>query len=59
MSTQRTSVDGFQSITVMSLIHGQPSRTYGQGRVCASPDCGTWLSMYNPVNKCSIHKSMS
>jgi hypothetical protein len=56
MNTQMSSVDGFQSVAVMSLIHGQPARTYGKKRVCAFVDCGTRLSMYNPMNKCSIHE---
>lgn len=28
---------------------------YGQGRVCEESECGTILSMYNPLSKCSIH----
>ena len=32
------------------------SRTYSAGRVCASPDCKTWLSIYNPGPHCWIHE---
>jgi hypothetical protein len=29
--------------------------TYGSGRVCAAPGCGTVLSSYNPALCCSLH----
>lgn len=32
------------------------SRTYSAGRVCASLDCETWLSIYNRGPHCSIHE---
>ena len=32
------------------------SRTYSAGRICARPDCETWLSIYNRGPHCSIHE---
>jgi len=29
--------------------------TYGRGRVCKAPGCGTRLSTYNPAHYCSLH----
>jgi hypothetical protein len=31
------------------------ARTYGSGRVCAIPGCGTVLSAYNPSEVCALH----
>jgi len=31
------------------------ARTYGSGRVCAVPGCGTVLSAYNPSDVCALH----
>jgi len=31
------------------------ARTYGSGRVCAVPGCGTLLSAYNPSDVCALH----
>jgi len=31
------------------------ARTYGSGRVCAVPGCGTLLSAYNPSEVCALH----
>ncbi len=31
------------------------ARTYGTGRVCAIPGCGTLLSAYNPSEVCALH----
>lgn len=31
------------------------ARTYGTGRVCAVPGCGTVLSAYNPSDVCALH----
>ena len=31
------------------------ARTYGAGRVCAVPGCGTLLSAYNPSDVCALH----
>jgi len=31
------------------------ARTYGSGRVCAVPGCGTVLSAYNPSEVCALH----
>jgi hypothetical protein len=59
MNLHGTSVDGFQSVAIMSLTHGQRSRTYGQERVCAHAECGTRLSMYNPMKNCSLHEQLS
>jgi hypothetical protein len=33
----------------------RPSRTYQARRVCASGECGTKLSIYNPERFCSQH----
>ena len=31
-------------------------RTYGMGRVCATPECETRLSSYNPSTICALHR---
>jgi hypothetical protein len=33
----------------------RPSRAYPVGRICATPDCNTQLSIYNPDRHCSVH----
>lgn len=35
--------------------HDRPPRKYASGRMCAEPDCGTRLSMYNESDYCSQH----
>jgi hypothetical protein len=32
--------------------------TYGRGRVCEAPGCGTLLSSYNPALRCSLHAAV-
>jgi hypothetical protein len=51
-------IDGSKWISGASLVHGAPSATYGRGRVCVAPGCGTLLSRYNPTDKCSIHNEL-
>lgn len=36
---------------------GERPRTWGSGRVCATPGCGTVLSSYNPSALCSLHSA--
>jgi hypothetical protein len=36
----------------------EPSRAYAAGRVCAAPDCGTRLSVYNPLRYCALHAAL-
>lgn len=36
--------------------HGRPSRTFGRGRICAEPSCGTHLSIYNDGKFCYLHE---
>ena len=35
-----------------------PNRSWSRGRVCEVPDCGTQLSIYNRVSKCSVHEEV-
>jgi hypothetical protein len=37
----------------------RPSRSFGKGRVCREPGCGTRLSMYNSGKHCSEHEPMT
>jgi hypothetical protein len=37
------------------LTNGAPQDDYGRGRTCASPDCATRLSRYNPSDVCARH----
>jgi hypothetical protein len=32
------------------------NRTYGRGRVCEEPECGTRLSIYNKSSRCWQHE---
>ena len=32
--------------------------TYGRGRICEAPGCGTVLSDYNPGPCCSLHDAL-
>ncbi len=34
----------------------RPSRTWSAGRVCDVPGCGTHLSIYNRITRCSVHE---
>lgn len=34
----------------------KPSKTYGEGRVCADQTCSTMLSQYNPQEYCNLHR---
>jgi hypothetical protein len=34
----------------------RPNRTYGRGRICATPGCNTALSMYNRFDHCWQHE---
>ena len=36
----------------------RPSRSFGRGRVCQEPECGTRLSMYNNGDYCYVHEPM-
>lgn len=36
----------------------RPSRSFGSGRVCQEPECGTRLSMYNNGRYCYVHEPM-
>ena len=36
----------------------RPSRSFGKGRVCREPGCGTRLSMYNSGKYCYEHQPM-
>ena len=33
------------------------ARTWAHGRVCAEPNCGVVLSVYNPQPWCAVHHS--
>jgi hypothetical protein len=35
----------------------RPVTTHAGGRVCAEPECGTRLSIYNSADRCSLHRS--
>ena len=35
--------------------HGRRPKTYGTHRVCATPGCGTVLSVYNCADRCAVH----
>lgn len=37
----------------------RPSRSFGKGRVCRDPDCGTKLSIYNSGRYCYEHEPMA
>ena len=37
----------------------RPSRSFGKGRVCTHPECGTKLSLYNPGKYCYQHEPMA
>jgi len=37
----------------------RPSRTFGSGRVCREPGCGTVLSKYNNGKYCYTHEPMT
>ncbi|MGH9151675.1 MAG: hypothetical protein ACRD03_04635 [Acidimicrobiales bacterium] len=37
----------------------RPSRSFGKGRVCKEPGCGTRLSMYNSGKFCYEHEPMA
>jgi hypothetical protein len=34
----------------------RPNRTWGTGRRCGHPGCGTVLSIYNRSQACSLHE---
>ena len=36
---------------------GPRSRTFGRGRLCGEPGCGTRLSIYNDGSFCSHHQA--
>ena len=44
----------FRGATVRTLP--KANMTYESGRVCAEPDCGTKLSMYNKWSYCWQHE---
>ncbi|MGA2520388.1 MAG: hypothetical protein ABSG81_06165 [Acidimicrobiales bacterium] len=35
--------------------HDHPPERFTPGRVCAEPDCGAYLSIYNKSSYCSLH----
>lgn len=37
----------------------KPVETFGEGRICAAPDCNTILSRFNNGKLCGIHESES
>ena len=37
----------------------RPSKSFGKGRVCKEPSCGTRLSMYNSGKFCYEHEPMT
>jgi hypothetical protein len=37
----------------------RPSRSFGSGRVCREPGCGTVLSRYNQGKYCYTHEPMT
>ncbi len=41
--------------TTWSQSHDRPPRRFQPGRVCAFPDCGTRLSIYNEDMYCTLH----
>lgn len=55
---RKNSVEGFEGVSGIEAVHGRPSTTYRQGRICSISGCGTHLSRYNPSNRCSIHHAM-
>jgi len=36
--------------------HDRPPRRFAPGRVCAKPDCGVHVSIYNASDYCSLHE---
>jgi len=58
MNMSIVKIDGSEWISGSGLLHGTPSRTYRRGRICATPDCGTLLSRYNPTHRCSLHNEL-
>jgi hypothetical protein len=46
---------GSRRVVGSDLIHGNPLRTYRQGRTCMVEGCPTRLSRYNPNARCSLH----
>jgi hypothetical protein len=52
---RRDSIDGVQWVSESRVASGDPLRTYGVGRICATEGCRTRLSKYNPTTRCSIH----
>ncbi len=34
----------------------RPVATHSAGRVCVEAGCGTWLSIYNSSDRCSVHR---
>jgi hypothetical protein len=51
----RNAIHGMEWVEGSSLLFGEPLRSYRKGRICATKDCGTYLSRYNPNAYCSIH----
>lgn len=39
-------------------VGGHRPQSFGRGRVCMEPRCGTQLSIYNPGDYCSLHQPM-
>ena len=37
----------------------RPARRFPTGRLCANPECGTRLSIYNDSDYCSLHREPS
>jgi len=44
------------SVGAEGIHSGEPSKTFKSGRICATPDCRTVLSIYNSGNYCSLHE---
>jgi hypothetical protein len=52
------SVETLRSVEGRGLQGSGPrSRTFGPGRLCAEPECGTCLSIYNDGSFCARHQA--
>ena len=48
--------DGDELVGQPAPSTGRPTKTFGKGRVCKEPDCGTALSIYNKGKYCYLHE---
>ncbi len=45
-----------EPLRAISTVHSRASHSYSPGRICAEPDCGTRLSVYNRAAYCGVHE---